>query len=322
MLSRETHTFPPALPEGRPFDVVGLGGNACDHLIRVPHTPEHGAKTKFLCYERQGGGRTATAMVAVARLGHRSRYIGGVGDDAEGRANIDELAAEGVDVSCVRVRPGGLTQRAFILVDDATGERTIIWGRSEGMPISPEEVDASQIESGRLFYTDGQDPRSAAVAARIARAAGMRVLADLEDVRPGLDDLLPGIDILIASSAFPRLATGEEDIARGMAILEDRTEGGLVIVTLGMRGAAVRIDRMVETFPAYEIRPVDTTGAGDAFHAAFSVACLRGMGLREAIDFSNAVAAMKCLAPGGRRGIPHSVEQVERFRRATAHRVD
>lgn len=313
----------PALPSSeRRFDVVGLGGNAWDHLIRVSSPPEHGAKTRFLSYERQGGGRTATAMVAIARLGYRVRYIGGVGDDAEGLTTLTELANEGIDVSCVRVRPGGLTQRAFILVDDTTGERTIVWGRSEGMPISPDEVEATQVMSGRLLYTDGQDPRAAAVAACHARAAGMPVLADLEDIRPGLDDLLPQVDVLIASRAFPQLLTGTTELGASMPVLRERIGGGLVVVTLGDRGAAALIDGRVEMFPAYAIRAVDTTGAGDAFHAAMAVCCLRGTPLREALDFSNAVAAMKCTAPGGRTGLPRSFEAIASFRRQARRREE
>ncbi|MBD3160585.1 MAG: hypothetical protein GF346_00535 [Candidatus Eisenbacteria bacterium] len=101
--------------------------------------------------------------------------------------------------------------------------------------------------------------------------------------------------------------------------MEGRTGGGGILVTLGASGAAAWIDGRVERFPAYAVEPVDTTGAGDVFHGAFAVACLRGMELRDAIDFSNAVAAMKCRAVGAQAGIPRGVEEVEAFRRATPH---
>ena len=76
--------FPPRLPAARPFDVVGLGANACDHLLVVPHHPASGEKVRFRRMLVQGGGQTATALVTVARLGHRARYLGGGGDDAAG----------------------------------------------------------------------------------------------------------------------------------------------------------------------------------------------------------------------------------------------
>ena len=311
--------FPPHLPQGRAFDVVGLGGNAVDDIATIARHPRPGEKVRFSSYQHQGGGRTATAMVAVARLGFRARYVGGIGDDAEGEEILQGLREEGVDVVGVRTRPGGLTQRALILVDEKTGERTIVWGRSDGMPLQPDEVDEAIVGSGRLFYTDAQDPRTAARAAHLARSAGIPVLADIEDIRPGLDLFLPQVDLLVVSASFPELATGSKDLPDATRILEERTGGAMVVVTQGSGGAIARIDGRIESFPAYAVDVRDTTGAGDVFHAAFAVASLRSMDLRDAIDFCNAVAAMKCRHLGGRGGIPRSIEEVERFRKATPH---
>ena len=309
--------FPPPLPPDRPFDVVGLGGNAADHIVTIPRFPEPGEKVAFSSYSRQGGGRTATAMVAVCRLGGKARYIGGVGDDDEGRANVAALREEGVDVGGVLVRPHAYTQRAFILVHEGTGERTIVWGRGAGIPLDPEEVVPELITSGKLFYTDAQNPRAAARAARIARESGMPVLADLEAVRPGHDEFLPTVDLLVSDARFPAIATGVDDLPRAMELLEERSGGALVIVTQGSRGAVARVDGGIEFYPGYAVETIDTTGSGDVFHGAFAWSCLEGMELREAIDFSNAVAAMKCRRLGGRDGIPHGIEEVNRFRRET-----
>ena len=314
-------SFPLLLPAGRPYDVVGLGGNAFDHLLTIPRHPQPGEKIRFTAYESQGGGRAATAMVVVTRLGHSARYLGGVGDDAEGERVLEDLRAEGVDVAGVRVRPGGLTQRAFIMVDEVSGERTIVWGRGEGMPLGVEEVDERIVTSGRLFFTDAQNPLAAIPAARIAAHAGMPVISDLEAIRPGLDALLPMVDFAIAGPGFPELATGSRDLSVSLRAIEERSGGALVIVTQGGGGAVARIDGRLERLPAYAVEAVDTTGAGDVFHGAFAVACLRGFELRDAIDFANAIAAMKCRRPGGRAGIPRSLEEVERFRNSTPHRT-
>jgi sulfofructose kinase len=313
-------TFPPRLPAQRAFDVVGLGANACDHLLIVPHHPAPGEKVRFRDMLRQGGGQTATALVTVARLGHSARYLGGVGDDEAGAHSLAELRAEGIETEGVRVRPGGLSQQAYILVDEATGERTIVWGRSEGMIVAPHELQREQIVAGRMLHTDAQQPRSAVQAARWAHEADMPVLADLEPVRPGLEEFLPEVDILIAAEEFPEPATGAAELGEALRRLEERTRGGLIMVTRGAAGVVARIDGDLRTYPAYAVEAVDTTGAGDVFHGAFAVACLRGFALEEAIDFSHAVAAMKCLALGGRTGIPRSMEDVERFRRVTPRR--
>ena len=312
-------SFPPPLPADRPFDVVGVGANASDHLVRIPRHPQPGEKIRFSTYHHEGGGQTATALVTVARLGFRARYLGGVGDDPEGDAVLAGLVAEQVDVTAVRRRPGGLTQRAFILVDEETGERTIVWGRSEGMVIEPGELDREAVVAGRLLHTDAQNPLTAARAARWARESGMPVVADLEPVRPGLEEFLPQVDFLIAAAEFPERATGCAALEDGMRGLEERTRGGLVMVTLGARGVVAGLEGGLRRFPAYAVDAVDTTGAGDVFHGAFAVACLRGLELEDAIDFSNAVAAIKCLTLGGRAGIPRSFEEIDRFRREVPH---
>jgi sulfofructose kinase len=312
-----TPPFPPQLPSGRTFDVVGLGANADDQLFVIPRHPAPGEKVRFASWTRQGGGQAATAMVTVARLGHRARYIGGVGDDDAGARNVEELRREGVDVSTVRQRPGKLTQRAVILVDAHSGERTIVWGRDQGMLIDPEELSRDEITCGSVLHVDGQNPYASARAARMARDSGMFVLADLEAPRPGVAELLPHVDVLIAAEEFPLAYSGAHDLDSAMRTLEGQCAGGCVIATLGARGAVARLEGRLEHFPAYAVEAVDTTGAGDVFHGAFAVACMRGMDLGQAIDFSHAVAAMKCLSLGGRSAIPRSMTEVDRFRRET-----
>jgi sugar/nucleoside kinase (ribokinase family) len=148
----------------------------------------------------------------------------------------------------------------------------------------------------------------------------MPVIADLELVRPGLEEFLPEIDFLIAAASFPEAATGTADLDAALRALEERCAGALVIVTRGARGAIARIEGRLVEFPGYRVAAVDTTGAGDVFHGAFAVAALDGRILPEAIDFANAVAAMKCRAAGGRTGIPRSIAEVERFRAAAGRR--
>ncbi|MBD3235394.1 MAG: ribokinase [Candidatus Eisenbacteria bacterium] len=312
--------FPPRLPAARTWDVVGLGANAADHLLTVTHHPRPGEKVRFCDYRYQGGGQTATALVTVARLGHRARYIGAVGDDADGRANLTGLRDEGVDVSAVRVRPGGLTQRAMILIDRRTGERTIVWGRSPGLVLGAEEIEAEQIAAGRILHTDAQDPHASARAARIARAAGMPVMVDLERAGDGIDALLPEVDLLIAADGFAEAVSGAERRSHALRWLGQRTRGALVLVTRGAEGCELLRAGAVCRYPAYAVEAADTTGAGDVFHGAFAVGCLHGWPLEEVIDFSQAVAAMKCRQVGGRGGIPRRLEEVDAFRAATPHR--
>src|SRR5437867_904078 len=103
------------IPSGKAFDAVALGLNAIDHLIVVPRYPEFNTKLPFTSHTLAPGGQCATAMVALARLGLRSRYIGKVGSDEEGRVQLQSIASEGVECSGVEVAEGAETQTAFII---------------------------------------------------------------------------------------------------------------------------------------------------------------------------------------------------------------
>src|SRR5262249_19202014 len=104
---------------------------AVDHLIVAPRFPEFNTKVEFTSHVRAAGGQCATAMVALARLGLRTAYIGKVGSDEAGEFQIKSIASEGVDVSGLIVVEQATSQMAFIIVDQPTGERTILWRRDE-----------------------------------------------------------------------------------------------------------------------------------------------------------------------------------------------
>src|ERR1700739_3253241 len=107
-------------------DVLAIGLNATDTLIRVPRFPAFDSKTKILSSALLPGGQAATAAVACRRWGLRSRYAGKIGDDAAGRLQREELAREEVEAHLIEV-PNCASQLAFIIVDQSNGERTILW---------------------------------------------------------------------------------------------------------------------------------------------------------------------------------------------------
>jgi sulfofructose kinase len=320
-MSLHYHGYPPTLPEDREFDLVGLGANACDFLIPVPRHPARDEKVRYSEYSRSIGGQTAVALGVAAACGYRCAYLGGVGDDTEGKLIQCELSRMGLNTEGVRIRAGGRSQVAFILVDAQTAHRTIIWGRSDGMIVGPDELDQSEITRGRIFFTDAQNPLSAARAAAWAGEASMPVIVDLEPVRPGLGQLLPHIDILIADEGFPERATGTDDYSVSLPLLVERTAGALVLVTRGEEGVTVHIEGRNYDFPAFAIEAKNTTGAGDMFHGAFAVACLEGMELTDAIEFSQAAAACKCVHSGGLSSMTLNRDRIERFCRETPKRI-
>jgi sulfofructose kinase len=291
---------PPA--GGRKFDVVGMGLNAVDHLCVVPRFPKYEEKLRMEEFRRAGGGQVASAMVACARWGLRVGYIGKVGGGDLGAFSLSTLRDAGVDVGDVAVVEGALNQFAFILIDKTTGERTIIWTRDDRLRMLPQEVPLGSIANARILLLDGHDAPAAAHAAREASRLGVKVVVDAETVKDGTGEMVESADYVVASSEFPERFTGRADRREAIRRIKD---GGAVCVvsTLGKMGSVCLYEgRFIET-RGFKVDCVDSTGAGDIFHAAFVYGLARGWEMEKMLEFSNAAAALNCTDIGARAGI-------------------
>jgi len=302
--------FPFELPSVREFDAVGFGLNAVDHLIVVPEYPAFDAKIRFLEQRQSAGGQTASAMVALQRLGLRTAYAGRFGSDAEGRFCFESIKTEGVDVQYAEVIEGARNQIAFILIDQRTGERTIIWDRDDNVGYSADEAPVEMAPRGRVLHLDAHDPPACARMARAARAAGVIVSADIDNIYGGLPELLPLIDILIGSKGFSRRLTGISDERASLAELKLRYGCAIVGATLGERGALLYCEGKFLESPAFAVPGGcrDTTGAGDIFHAGFLYGLLREEEIENSLRLANAIAALKCRGLGTRASLPNAEE--------------
>ena len=297
---------------------MGVGLNATDTLIRLPHFPAFNSKVEFRVSEVLPGGQVATAVTACARWGLTARYVGKIGDDDFGRLQQEELRRAGIEARWVMV-PKCQSQSSFILVDEASGERTVLWKRDPRLELLPAELPEDWIRQTRLLHVDGHDCAAAAAAARIARANQIPVTADLDNRYPGVEALLENVDCAITSMEFPGRLTGEGDLFVSLPAIASRFGCRITAATLGSDGVLAWDGSSFLYSPAFEVRPVDTTGAGDIFHAAFAFALLRGEPLPRALEFSNAAAGLSCLGLGARGGI-RNLEEIERFVREGSRR--
>src|SRR5580765_3273974 len=216
----------------RPADVVAVGLNATDTLIRVPRFPAFDSKTKILSSSLLPGGQAATAAVACQRWGLRSRYVGKIGDDAAGRLQREELAREGVEARLIEV-PNCASQVAFIIVDQLTGERTILWQRDDRLDLQVEELPADWIRGTKLLHVDGHPCAPAAAAARWAREVGAIVTADLDNIYPQVEVLLECVDFMMGSRDFPERLLGIADLFESLPEISRRFGCGVAGATLG-----------------------------------------------------------------------------------------
>ncbi len=299
--------IPVAVPAGREIDVVGLGQNTVDHLCVVERFPAPDTKQRLQALAVEPGGQIATALVALRRWGARATYLGTFGDDEAGAVSRASLASEGVDVAHAPVRSGHPNQLSVILVDARTGERTVLWHRPPALALAPGEVPRALIAGARVLHLDGADGEAALAAAAMARATGVATVADIDMACAELDRLLRLVDVLIVSWEFARALTGAAAPEAALESLE-RHGAAVVGVTLGSAGALLAARGRVLGVAGHVVATVDTTGAGDLFHAGFIWAMLAGLELEPALRLANAAAALQCTRLGGRRAIPTLAE--------------
>jgi len=301
-----------------PVDVVGLGINSTDTMIRLPRFPTSDSKLEFRSSEVLLGGQVASAMVAYSRWGLQCRYVGSIGDDSYGELQKSAMAQEQVEAHWV-VTPNCQSQSTYILVDEGYGERTILWKRDPRLAIPPGRVDKDWVLQAKLLHVDGHDCPAATRAAHWAREAGLPVVADLDNRYPGVEALLEDVDFAITSREFPDRLTGERNLFVSLPQIAARFGCRVTAATLGDEGALLWDGLKFRYQPAFAVSAIDTTGAGDIFHAAFAFGVLNGWDIDRQLEFSSAAAGLACTGLGARGGIA-TISQIEELIRTGRRR--
>ena len=299
-------------------DLVGVGLNATDTLIPLPSFPEKGSKIEYSSATILPGGQVATTVVACQHWAMRTRYVGKLGDDDAAALHRREFARAGVEAQLITAA-GCASPQSLILVD-AAGERTVLCRRDERLILQPGELKREWIVNARALHVDGHDTAAAATAARWAREAGISVIADLDEAYPGVEELLENVDYLVVSRNFPSLITDEPHLDEALRFMRARYGCILTAATLGEDGVLAWDGKQLLHAAAYRVPVIDTTGAGDIFHAGFIYGLLQGWPLQRQLDFACAAAALNCTATGARGGIA-SVTAIEELM-ATGSRYD
>jgi sulfofructose kinase len=298
------------------YDVVGVGANSIDFVYRLPEYPVPDgplSKLRISGHERSPGGQIATALSACAALGLRTSYVGTMSSDHNGDFMRDALTSRGVDVARAVTRPAA-NPFAVILVAEGSashglqrgsgqGERIVLWDRPAEMVLRPADLPADLASSARLVHVDDVDPDAAIAAGKAGIAAGVPVTSDIEAARPKTPAILDAVTIPMFAEHVPGDLTGERNLEVALGILRQR-HAGLLVVTLGARGALMLAgDRFIRQ-PAFPVDVIDTTGAGDVFRAGFIFALLRGDSPEGILRFACAAAAVSCTRRGAMASVP------------------
>ena len=292
------------------IDVLGLGCLAVDELLTLPHWPEPDTKTRLTGRDRQGGGLTGNALVAAARYGARCAYAGPLGLDADSQFIRDLFAHEGINLAHATTLAEARPIRSTILVDQQNRTRTILFDLAGSVGALTDLPDDAVILSSKVLFVDHYGIEGMIRAAKLARAHGIPVVADLErNEWPGFDELLDLVDHLIVTRAFASKLTGESCPASAVKRLW-KSDRQVVVVTCGEEGAwwCDRLQSTPTHLPAFPIEVVDTTGCGDAFHGIYAAGLALGEPLETRLLHASAGAALKARHLGAQRGLPTRAE--------------
>lgn len=272
----------------------------------VPEFPAGEGVTQALACAEQGGGPVATALCALAALGHPTALLDCQSDDVTGQIILGDLARLGVDVSPVQVHPGFTSALAHILVRKADGARHIHYFPATCPELAADDVPSSLVQDAALLHLNGRHEAAAREAVRHAQAFGVPVSFDggAGRWRESLRDLVLASQVRILAKEFAlkfSAAATLEDAAE--ALLADSP--ALLVITDGMAGSWIW-SAAEEHFhqPAFPAQPlVDTTGCGDIFHGAFLHGWLEKWPLGRAARFASRLASETARGLGGRTAL-------------------
>lgn len=287
--------------QGAPL--VFIGAITIDSIAAVPGYPGPDQRVLAVASVRAGGGPAATAAVTAARLGARDvRFIGVVGDDADGEGVCAELAGEGVDVTAVARISGAPTGSSVIVVDVERGTRAICATPGPPLVLDPSTAQGragiEALHGARCIHVDHLGWAALTSVVDVRESGGRPpVSADVSYDAPGFTP--HGVDLYVPSmdeAADPDLFLHSALAQGARCVVATRgAQGSVAACADGPRLSAAGITTDI----------VSTLGAGDVFHGALLAALDRGLDLHQALSFSNAIAALSCRSLDGRSAIPH-----------------
>jgi ribokinase len=243
-------------------------------------------------------------------------FVAKVGDDIFGQEAVQGFKNEGINTDYIVVDSENPSGVATIIVDDQ-GENCIAVASGANSTLSPADIDsaAPQIEEASVLLMQLETPvPTIEHAASLGKKAGKTVILNPAPAQPLSDNLLAQLDVITPNETEAEILTGikvetEDDAEKAASALRDKGVG-VVILTLGSRGAFVLSESFTGLVPAPKVDAVDTTAAGDTFNGALAVGLANGQTIEDAVAFANKAAAISVTRLGAQASTPR-LEELE-----------
>ncbi len=291
--------------------IVGIGANVCDTLYSVPTFPKEDTKMRAENMTQAGGGPCATGLVASAKLGADTAFIGNLTDDNAGKFLLSDFEKWGVSTEYINVLGGFTSFSSCIWLAKDEASRTCVFYKGDVPPLTLSSEQKQAIKDAEVLMIDGNEMSAAIEAAKYANECGTKVLYDAGGLYEGVENLLPYADILIPSEEFALGHTGAKTAEDAAKVLFEKYAPEILVITQGKKGGIIYDGKEIKEYPAFLVEAVDSNGSGDVFHGAFAFSVTKGYDYYKACVFSSAVSALKCTKVGARAGVPLLCEVIE-----------
>lgn len=286
--------------------ILCAGVAVLDFVFHLDEMPRRAEKYRAKDAAITGGGNAANAAVAVSRLGGRARLAARLGDDPVADMIVAGLEREGVDCSLVRRFAGRKSSFSSVFID-AAGERQIVNYRDMDISFGAEWLAAAGLGAFDAALSDTRWPQCGAAVLARARERGVPGVLDAEAPIALAEEAMKLGSHIAFSAQGLRDYAGGEDLFEGLRAAA-RSTGAWVCVTDGPRGVSWLDGDAVRSIPAVPVAAEETLGAGDVWHAAFTLKLAEGVQEEAAMHFANAAAALKCAGRGGMASYPYRAD--------------
>ena len=300
--------------------IVGIGACVMDTLYNIPTYPAEDTKMRAVSAVPSGGGPVATGLVAAAKLGIDSAYIGNLSSDSGGKYLMSDFEKYGVGTENIRVIDGYRSFTSTIWLCADTSSRTCVFDKGDLPPLALDTHQKNAIIESELLMVDGNEMDAAVEAAKIAAENGVLVLYDCGGRYEEIEKLLALTDIVIPSEEFALGVTGKDNAIDAAKALFEEYSPQIVVVTRGKLGGVMYDGKDVFTYPIYPVDVKDSNGSGDVFHGAFATAVVRGYDFKKCCHFASATAALKCAGIGARASVP-SFDTVQKYMKENGYEL-
>ena len=297
--------------------VVVAGSLNMDLIVQTARIPAVGETLLGKGFRTAPGGKGANQAVAAARLGAQTAMIGRLGRDDFAGALRDSLAQSAVDARGVQTDPEAPTGVALITVDER-GQNTIVVVPGANHALTPQHIEAAAglLDGAAVLLLQLEIPLPAVQrAAELAHARGLCVVLNPAPAQPLPEALLELVDYLAPNESEAALLSGlpvnDLDEARAAAARLRQMGAGAVLMTLGAQGALLADADGVRHTPAFPVKAVDTTAAGDAFLGGFAAALAEGRSPQEAMRRGCAAGALAATRMGAQPSLPQRAEVLQ-----------